>query len=208
MKNSTVCCGVHEFEEDKLDEGVFFHSAGKQKDKNGQLILQNDIMQTIWEHSVKVTKGNVTIAIPNPKTFQSFEYEEGAKNFQPPVPLAGFENSLFYRKIQFSEALASQISENQLKVIKNLPIRRSWFSKKDCRTELDFHLQWRRSSKEFPLNPAEFDPSNPNDYTWWTIKDSSHYPKMCAQYLEAVMNTHITIKDLNLSISLDDLERK
>ena len=209
MSHIIACCGPTPMDEDNAKTGVYYHAVGKQKDLTGQLVYQNDMMQTLWEYSIIATKGDTIKAIPDPKTYQSFEYNEGAKQLHPSFPIAGFENSLYYRKVQFSEALASQMPEHQLKAIKNkFPIRRTWYSNKDCEVELKFHLQWRNSSKEFPLNKAKLDPGSPDDYTWETIKDTPHYPKMCAQYLEAVMNTPISIKDLNLSISLDNFERK
>ena len=209
MSYIIVCCGPTVMNDGILESGVYYHAIGKQKDPKGQLILQNDMMQTIWEHSIKATGSDPSKAIPDPKIYQSFEYNEGVKQYQKSFPIAGFENSLYYRKVQFSEVLASQMPEHQLNTIKDkFPIRRTWYSKKDCEAELNFHVQWRNSSKEFPLNKARFDPGNPNDYLWWTIRDTSHYPKMCAQYLEAIVNSPISLQDLNLPISLDDLERK
>jgi hypothetical protein len=152
--------------------------------------------------------GAIATATPDPKVFQLSEYNEGVKQQPRSLPVAGFENSLYYRKIMFSEVLAGQIPEHQLKTIKNFPIRRTWFNKHDCAAELDFHLAWRNASTEFPLINAKRDPNNPNDYIWWTVRDSPHYPKMCALYLQAVMNTPISIQDLNMSISLDDFERR
>ena len=195
-------------EESDIPGGVFYHHVGKVKNRKGELIFHNDVLQTIWEYSITSSKGDITKAIPDPKAFQSFDYHEGVKQYKPSVPVAGYENSLHYRKVQFSEALASQIPEHQLKTMKNFPIRRTWYNKKDCEADLAFHLQWRNSSKEFPLNPAKLDPGNQKDYTWWTIRDTPHYPKMCALYLESIMNTPITLKDLNLSIPLDKFERK
>ena len=189
-------------------DGVFYHAIGKQKNRKGELIFQNDMLQTIWEHTITASKGDINTATPDPKAYQLFEYKSGKEQYKPTAPVAGYENSLHYRKVQFSEALASQIPEHQLKTMTNFPIRRTWYNRKDCEADLAFHLQWRNSSKEFPLNPAKLDPGNPNDYTWWTIRDTPHYPKMCALYLESIMNTPITLKDLNLSIPLDKFERK
>ena len=73
--------------DDNVNTGVYYHAVGKQKGNDGKLIFQNDMMQTIWEYSLKATGGDTHNAIPDPKTFQSFEYSEGAKQYQKSFPL-------------------------------------------------------------------------------------------------------------------------
>lgn len=190
-----------------IADGVFYHAVGKQKDEDDNMIYQNDMMQTIWEFSVQGIKNSTK----NYKTFQLFEYNEGVRQYQPSVPIAGFENSLFYRKVQLSEALASQIPEHQLKNnLKNIPIKRTSFNKYDCQAEMDFHINWRNKSIEFPLTLTDTTTDHTHaDFKWNMIKETSHYPKMCAMYLEEVMNAPINLKNLNISAHvLDSFERK
>lgn len=206
---------------------MFYHAVGKQKGLDGKLVYQNDMMQSIWDYGVekriKASHNNSnndstisTSAIPpDAKIFQEFEYQEGLDQFVPSFPIAGFENSLFYRKVQFSEAIADQIPEHQLKTInsqlkppQSFPIHRTSYGPNDCQAEMDFHIQWRQQSIEFPLNNVTFNPDIPNDYDFWRIANSPHHPKMCAQYLEAVMNTPIHLNDLPGLPPLDDLERR
>jgi len=36
---------------------------------------------------------------PNLTAFAAFEFQQGVQAYSPPYPSAGFENSLFYRKV-------------------------------------------------------------------------------------------------------------
>lgn len=64
--------------------------------------------------------------------FIQYEFNEGVQAYLPPYPTAGFENSLFFRKLQFSEVMAKQIPDEQLKTLPNMPIRRSSYGPGEC----------------------------------------------------------------------------
>jgi hypothetical protein len=186
-----------------MEKGTYFHAVGKQKDKEGRLVLQNDMMQLIWEYGAQKRGENK----PDISTFIKYEHQEGLQQSSPSFPSAGFENSLFYRKMQFAEVTMKQIPELQLKDISSLPMRRTDYRKEYCDAEMAFHLEWRRNnSDKYPLKPMPLEERGKRGSIENTVRDSPHEPKMCAEYWEAVANTLIKLKDLALP-DLDLLER-
>lgn len=197
-----VCCGPNHANGGNIDSGVFLHAVGKSNDhETGEVYSHNYLMHKVWEVGAK-KRGEKT---PNMTAFIQYELEEGKKAFLPPYPTAGFENSLFFRKVQFSEVMAKQIPDEQLKTLSNMPIRRTSYGPGECQKEMKFHLEWRAKSA-FPLNPIPAAMNKQKDANYQRTKDASHEPKMCAQYLEAIANTPIKLADLSLP-ALDDLIR-
>jgi hypothetical protein len=138
---------------DNVEGGTFFHHIGMERshDREGRTIYQNDAMQMIWEYGA-TRRGETE---PNPHTWIEFERAEGVASFTESYPEAGFENSLFYRKQQFSEMMARQMPEHQLEKLTNFPLRRTDFKPADCQAEMAFHVKWRESTQEFPLKEVQ-----------------------------------------------------
>ncbi len=86
------------------------------------------VQHRIWQIGAN-TRGET---VPNMTAYIQHEFEEGVKAYLPPYPTAGFENSLFFRKVQFSEVMAKQIPEEQLKTLSKMPIRRSSYGPGEC----------------------------------------------------------------------------
>lgn len=82
----------------------------------------------------------------------------------------------------------------------------------ECTAEMEFHLKWREEhSDKYPLKSLGSNHvlnNGPGSTDLWNmIQHSSHEPKMCSEYWEAVANTPIKLSDLPLP-PLDELERK
>jgi hypothetical protein len=205
-----MCCGTSHFHSGLIESGVYYHGVGRDKGPDGQLICQNDILKEIWEHGAK-ERGETK---PNIETFIKSEAELGLKHRQAPYPATGFENSLFYRKVQFSQVVKTQLTEQQAKDIKGLPIRRTDFGKSHCQIEMDFHLKWRREhSDKYPLRQVTLSTVGGSadrlrdEYHYWQIVNSENQIKMCAEYVEAVSNEPVHLSDLPIP-PLDDWIRK
>ena len=180
---------------------MYFHAIGKNKNGHGGYWSHDYILHRTWEHGAQ-QRGET---IPNRTAYVEYEFNEGVKAFIRPFPQAGFENSLYYRKVQLSEVFAKQIPEHQLDKVKGFPLRRSAYSKLDCETEMSFHIDWRSKSSKYPLQQTGEQGKRRNASL---VEGSNHEPLMCAEYLEAVANAPIHLKDLPPLPPLEDLERK
>ena len=203
-----VCCGPGEFDPRNAEEGTYFHAVGRRKDSTGVINFANDILEKTWAFEAK--KRNEVV--PNQHAFILSEHQLGLNQHIDETPMGGFENSLFYRKVQFSEAMSKQIPQKQLSTLKGFPIRRTDFGKQDCQAEMKFHYEWREKS-EFPLAEVTMQTVGNskdrlvNEFHYWRTAFYKHEPKMCASYLEAVANSPVHLSDLQLP-PLDDLTRR
>jgi hypothetical protein len=104
--------------------------------------------------------------------------------------------------------MAKQIPEIQLKNLSlNLPIRRTSYGKGACDIEMKFHLKWRsKLSDKYPLVEIDQSRKDTKEGDFAQVGGIIHEPKMCAEYLEAIMNEPVHLTDLNLP-PIDDLER-
>lgn len=207
-----VCCGPAVMTEQNMPIGTYFHHVGtsRTKDQQGNTVYQNNAMHLIWEYGAKL-RGETE---PNQQAWIEFERSEGLKQFIPSYPEAGFENSLFYRKVQFTQTVANQMQIDQLKNLSNFPLRRTDFKLADCQDEMDFHLQWRlEHSDEFPLNKDvhanKEEDKYSHDYIFHLTNHGPNEVKMCAKYLESIQNHPVHLSDFEKQLpALDDLERR
>ena len=201
-----ACCGPTHADEGNLDRGIFYHAVGKNSDPSGKVYSHDYIQHRIWKLGADA-RGEQQ---PNLTAFIQHEFEEGRKAYLPSYPSAGFENSLFYRKVQFSEMVARQIPEEQLKQLSNVPIRRTSYGPGECVKEMQFHLQWRTSTTEgakYPLTTVSGQLARAKDANYQRVKVPYELePKMCAEYLEAIANTPIHLSNLSLP-ALENLIR-
>lgn len=169
--------------------GTYFHGVGKEKHSDGRTIDYHDMQFMIWEYGAKLRNEEFPVL----QTWVDYETSEGVNEKSVSFPAAEYENSLFYRKVQFSQSFAKQIQEDQLRNITNFPLRRTDFSVNECHTEMKFYLEWlSNNSDKYPVNERN---------------RPLHQPKLCAAYFEAVSNTPVHLSDFNLP-ALDDLIRK
>lgn len=107
------------------ERGTFWHGVGKGHDAQGDVVWANDMMQTIWNNAAKESSWST----PDAHTFMQYEIKKGIEEALPSYPSAGFENSLFYRKMQFAEVMVKQMPEAQIAMHKELVIRRTDYNK-------------------------------------------------------------------------------
>ena len=206
IQDLPICCGCQAPSDDRLPLATFYHAVAKPTSKSqssGHIFSFNYLMHRIWELGANERNENE----PNWKTFVEWEYEQGRKAFVKPYPNGGFENSLYFRKAEFSEMIAKQMSEEQLAAYQGkLPLRRTSYDWDDCGKEMAFHMKWRKEhAAEFPL-----DDSDRVDETDWEKVNRgkvSNYPKMCMEYVDAVANVPIHLSDMELP-DLEVLERR
>ena len=180
-----VCCGPSPMSSDNMEGGTFYHhiSMERSHDREGRTIYHNDAMQMIWEYGAK-RRGETE---PNPHTWIEFERAEGVASFVGTYPAGGFENSLFYRKVHFSEMMARPMPDHQLKNLSKFPLRRTDFKREDCQKEMDFHLAWRETVPEFPLNEVRVDDEKErygHDYFYKRTSRTSNAVRLCLVPLE------------------------
>ena len=202
IQSLPICCGRRPPTDYGIAEASYYHAVAKSKSHStGHIWSFNYLMHRVWELGAKA-RGETE---PNWKTFVEWEYDQGRRAFVKPYPNGGFENSLYYRKVGFSEMIAKQMSEGQLAAYQGkLPLRRTLYDWTDCGKDLSFHVKWREEqAAEFPL-----DTTNQTQPLWDKVNRAlvSNYPKMCMKYLEAVANTPISLSDMELP-DLDVLER-
>lgn len=200
-----MCCGANGYSDHTLDRAVWWHEMGRTERGRD---LANVMLEKVWKHGA--TKRGETK--PDLTKFIEYEYQDGLQHTFPPIADGGFINSLFYRKVQFSEALARQIPPHQLVNMTNFPLRKTEFSHADCNIEMDFHLKWRREhSDKYPLKDIKKTAADENprsDYLYRLVSNAPHLPKMCADYLEAVQNEPVHYSDLPAVPDFETLERR
>ena len=182
IQNLPICCGSGDINEISLEDYTYYHHVAKTTANAGNVWSYNYLMHRIWELGAEA-RGETE---PNWKTFVEWEYEQGRKAFVKPYPNGGFENSLYFRKVEFSEMIAKQMSEEQLVAYQGrLPLRRTSYDWNDCGKEMAFHIKWRKEhAAEFPL-----DDSGQTDETDWDKVNRgkvSNFPKMCMPYSSGV----------------------
>ncbi len=215
-----------------LADGTFFHAVGKQKSRStGESFSHNYILHRVYENFARragLVRGPGTPdqgpdMIINRTAFYEHEYQEGVKARKPPVPQGGFQNSLFYRRYLFSQAMLAQIPEHQAQRLNHpTPLRVTDYNHDDCAADMRFYVAWRRQhSKDYPLNEPATTTADLKKVSEEKKKEDlqksaanadlvggSQDPKMCALYLEAVMNAPVNITGLNFLPPLDDLQRR
>jgi len=109
-------------------------------------------------------------------------------------------------QVQLSEVMAKQIPDEQLQTLSHIPLRRTDYAPGDCQKEMQFHLQWRAQSR-YPLKKVTGASAANKDANHHRVKDSVHEPMMCAEYLQAVANSPISLANLTGLPPLKDLIR-
>ena len=203
IQSLPICCSRESPQDAKLDAATYYHAIGKARSTTGHIWSFNYLMHRIWELGAK-ERGETE---PNWQTFVEWEYEQGRRAFVKPYPNGGFENSLYFRKVEFSEMIAKQMSEEQLAAHQGkLPLRRTSYDWDDCGKEMAFHMKWRKEhAAEFPLDAL--DQADETDWEKVNRGKVSNYPKMCMEYVDAVANVPIHLSDMELP-DLEDLERR
>jgi len=202
-----MCCGAGGLRDNdgSLEKSVWYHEMGRTERGRD---LANVMLEKVWKYGA-AKRGETK---PDLTKFIEYEYQDGKEHYMPPIADGGFVNSLFYRKVQFTEALARQIPPHQLKNMSKFPLRKTDFTHADCDVEMAYHIKWRQEhSDKYPLNQfkmTEDDLKPRNEVNYKLVKDPPHLPKMCAEYLEAVENEPLHFKDLPNIPDFETLERR
>jgi len=92
-----MCCGPTHPHEDNLQKGIFYHAIGKSKAPDGEYYSHDYMQHRVWQ--LGAAQRHETA--PNMTAFAAYEFQQGVEAYNPPYPSAGFENSLFYRKVLY-----------------------------------------------------------------------------------------------------------
>ena len=205
-----MCCGADGMHGGNVENGVIWHEMGRLERGRD---LANVMLEKIWKSGAD-KRGEKK---PDLTRFIEYEYNEGVKHIHDnaDIPDGGFENSLYFRKVQLSEMLARQMHPDELKKLNNFPLRKTDYTVKDCDREMEFHYNWRKANADkYPLNSDSMIKGVTGDgaryheeYFYQAIVHSKNQIRMCAEYLEAVANAPVHLSDIPNLPDLDALTR-